>query len=248
MNNVTLLVTGHLRNFYENPWTFVQNHLGIFECGKRFLYTHQEIGWWTQDMSRSLSENQWDIDMDRVKSLKFFDDCRYIDKTDLNSVLSQYKTLAIHPDKAYWKESSYKFQIVHRYLALKQHMVSEKCSEDDIVILTRPDVLLKNPQAPTIIREAIRNYSEAPKEDLLFFCWEGWNPKTGIQIVPGDALIVGKIGSVLRTVSPEIYNTYEYVGFENLEEASNKYFNCKKIYVSDPYYFANSPGMKAHGK
>jgi hypothetical protein len=189
-------------------------------------------------MTKTIDEDSSRVDLQVIKEYGFFDECKFIDLSNRDAVASNYKTLTIHPNRSYWREPSFKMQVVHRYLAVSQFISSSKLNEDDIIILTRPDVLIKPAHAIPIIQRAIADFS-ASKHDLLLFYWGGY---------PGDPLIVGRSAQVLRVVSPEIYNTYEYVGFENLDEVSKTHFDCMRVFVDDLYYFAHSPNMGQYGR
>lgn len=237
MSKTSLLVVGHARNLQDHQKLFVGNHLGIFECSNRVLYTHLEKGWWTPDMTKTIEDDSSLVNLQAIREYGFFDDCKFIDLSNRDVVAAEYKTLKIHPERSYWREPSFKMQVVHRYLALSQFISSSQLAEDDIIILTRPDVLIKPVHAVPIIQRAITEFS-ASKHDLLLFYWGGY---------PGDPLIVGRSSQVLRLVSPEIYNTYEYVGFENLDAVSKTHFDCMRVSVDDLYYFAHSPNMGQYG-
>ena len=118
MSKTSLLVVGHARNLQDHQKLFVDNHLGIFECSSRVLYTHPEKGWWTPDMTKTIEDDSSLVNLQAIREYGFFDDCKFIDLSNRDVVAAEYKTLKIHPERSYWREPSFKMQVVHRYLAL----------------------------------------------------------------------------------------------------------------------------------
>jgi hypothetical protein len=235
---VVLLVAGHLRNYYDEPRRFIDGHLSRFDVDSRLLYTHSENGWWTGDMSKTLDQRGEAIDLSKVDPSGFFEHTSFIDMSQKQSMLPEYAVLPLHPDRLYVRESSYKEQIVNRYLLMKQVLREGMVCSDDVVVMTRPDILPKDNSMLETMRVSVSEFSNSDFELLLFYAGG----------IPHDCTIVGRASSLCKLFSPEAYNTNQYAQpHENLKRMGDEMFKTRTVLLHNSYYYANSPGMKQYG-
>jgi hypothetical protein len=233
-----LLVSGHLRNYYHNPSRFVDSYLSKFDVDNRLLYTHRTNGWWTGDMKKTLEEDDNSIDLGLVNPNSFFDCVSFMCLSERDSTINQYSILPLHPSRGYYREASYKAQVVNRYLLMRQVLNGGAIDADDVVVLTRPDILLKDPSMAVIIQKSISEFSRSDDELLLFDAGG----------IPHDCIIVGRGDALQRLFSPEVYNTNQYAQpHENLQRIGRELFKTRTVIVNESFYYANSPNMKQYG-
>ena len=232
-----LFVVGHLRNYYENPKRFIDSYLSKFDCDLRILLTHKENGWWTGDRNKTMEDGE-PIDLGKVNPDSFFNKIDFLNIDCREETIGRYNILGLHPHRSYYREPSYKIQIVHRYLAMLQLKTMIDVSENDTIILTRPDILLKDESMMPVMNKSIQQFNESEKELLLFDAGG----------IPHDCIIVGKPNALERLFSSEVYNTNQYAQpHENLDRIGTEMFDSMRILVRESYYYANSPNMRQYG-
>lgn len=234
----TLLVTGHLRNFYSNPTPFIERHLSRFLCEKRVIFTHEELGWWTGDMDKTMSVDTSKVNLQKLMDLEFFDAVDFIDLSTRDLLLSQYKILPVCQERPYYREPSYKMQILHRYMALRQFLSSNPSLSDDILILTRPDIFPHKQSSIDYINEAVSRFIKTDKDLLVF---------SQMKDHLHDGVMIGRSSSLLHLFSPEIYNTRSSVDtHKNLFDICQTLFNSEIVGLDESFYYANSPNMRQY--
>jgi hypothetical protein len=175
--------------------------------------------------------------LSKINEDSFFDKVNFLDITRREETMSKYNVLAINPERSYYREPSVKVQVVHRYLAMQQLNTLCTVSDDDTIILTRPDILPKNRSMIPIMNKTIDEFCYDSKKEILLFYHGG---------IPHDCIIVGKKKSLNQLFSPKVYNTNKYAqAHENLDNMV-KMFNTTRVLVPDSYYYANSPNMKQY--
>lgn len=233
-----LFVTGHLRNFYSNPKHFIESHLSRFACERKVLFTHNELGWWTGDMSKTLTADDTSVDRQRLVDCGFFDLVEFIDLKDRDKIVADYKVLPVCTERPYYREPSYKMQIVHRYLALRQYLSAQPYINDDIIVLTRPDIFPHSAESINYINDAIAKFKKTNKELLVF---------SQMKDHLHDGVMIGRSSHLLRLFSAEVYNTRTSVDtHKNLFDICNELFDAEILHLNESFYYANSPNMRQY--
>jgi len=226
-----LLVCGHLRNFSNNYYIFVEKYFSKLNAESKHLVTYKNLGWWSA--KNSVTDGDI-IDANKIINFNFFDTINILQKEIVQNIAKEYiKPVSIV--RPYLRTENMSSQFAMRYLSCK--ILNSFVDSNETIVLTRPDIL-PSPNMVNAIVDMIKDVDN----DKSLVCYVG-----GTSVEQGDPFFVGTVSNLKHIMSSSAVNNNEYMDAHAFLDGAIIGTDIKlKRYPELGWVLCNSPNMTTY--